>query len=555
MPVERMESPRGEYAANCAAADLTHMINTRAQHGMPLLGAHEILLHMRKRHAIGVPIVTDRKSAMDGMRSNRGSTAPVIAHGVDGVASGVGASGKRQMTASDYRTLALAAAGGALEFYDFIIFVFFAQVLGLLFFPPEIPDWLRQFQTLAIFAVGYFARPLGGIVIAHFGDLLGRKRMFTVSVLLMSVATLGMGLLPAYSQVGIFAPVALLVLRVLQGVAVGGEVPGAWVFVSEHAPATRVGLACGILTAGLTVGILLGSVVATTVNSVMTPEAIQAWGWRLPFVVGGALGVCSAYLRQILHETPIFKEMQARKALAAELPLKAVLRDHGGAVIVSMLLTWVLSAMIVVVVLMTPSLLQQLQGVPMATALKANTVATCCLTLGCIAAGAIIDRIGAGRLFAIGSVILGVSIWLFYTKSAAEPSLLLPLYAVTGFLVGIVGGVPFVLVGAFPPAVRFSGLSFSYNVAYAVFGGLTPVMVYLLLPREPVAHVYYLLALCALGSAIGVTLWRTERSLRRQGLTPTGLGAPQAHQPSSGAPLPSSASPDIRRRLKTEIRE
>jgi MFS family permease len=142
----------------------------------------------------------------------------------------------RTLGASDYKTLGLAALGGALEFYDFIIFVFFAPAIGQLFFPQAIPDWLRQLQTFGIFAAGYLARPLGGIIMAHFGDLLGRKRMFTLSVLLMSVPTLLMGLLPTYASIGLLAPVLLLVLRVLQGAAVGGEVPGAWVFVSEHVP-------------------------------------------------------------------------------------------------------------------------------------------------------------------------------------------------------------------------------------------------------------------------------------------------------------------------------
>nr|WP_063615447.1 MFS transporter [Bradyrhizobium sp. Tv2a-2] len=415
------------------------------------------------------------------------------------------------LTAGDYKTLALAALGGALEFYDFVIFVFFAQALGQLFFPPEIPDWLRQFQTFGVFAVGYFVRPLGGIFIAHFGDLLGRKRMFTVSILMMAAATLGMGLLPAYSEIGAWAPFALILLRIVQGAAVGGEVPGAWVFVSEHAPANRIGFACGTLTAGLTAGILLGSTVATTLNSYFTPAEISTWAWRLPFVLGGIVGLCSVYLRQLLEETPIFKEMQARKALAAELPLKAVIRDHGRAVIVSMLLTWLLSAAIVVIILMTPSLLQKMQGVPMATALRANNVATLGLTIGCIIAGAIIDRLGAGRFFAFGSLLLGVSTWLFYTKGATEPSLLLPLYALTGLLVGIVGGVPYVMVRAFPAAIRFTGLSFSYNVSYAIFGGLTPMFVSLLVPWAPLAHLYYLLALCALGCAVGLAMWRGEQ--------------------------------------------
>jgi MFS family permease len=427
-------------------------------------------------------------------------------------------SDKRSLTWDDYKTLGLSALGGALEFYDFVIFIFFAQVLGQLFFPPEIPDWLRQFQTFGVFAVGYFVRPLGGLFIAHFGDLLGRKRMFTISILMMAVATLGMGLLPVYAQLGVWAPMALVFLRIIQGAAVGGEVPGAWVFVSEHVPANRIGFACGTLTAGLTAGILLGSTVATTLTSAFTSAEISTWAWRLPFVLGGILGLCSVYLRQMLKETPIFLEMQAQKSLAAELPLKAVVRDHAGAVIVSMLLTWFLSAAIVVIILMTPSLLQKMQGVSMAAALRANNAATLCLTIGCIASGAIIDRIGAGRFFTFGSALLGIGTWLFYTEGPAEPSLLLPLYALVGLLVGTIGGVPYVMVRAFPAAIRFSGLSFSYNVAYAIFGGLTPLLISLLLAWAPLAHLYYLLAICALGCAVGLGLWRGERLERKESL-------------------------------------
>ena len=115
----------------------------------------------------------------------------------------------------DYKTLSLAALGGALEFYDFIIFVFFAAVIGELFFPPDIPDWLRQLQTFAIFAAGYLARPLGGLIMAHFGDKVGRKKMFSLSILLMALPTLAMGVLPTYDTAGIAAPLLMLLLRLL----------------------------------------------------------------------------------------------------------------------------------------------------------------------------------------------------------------------------------------------------------------------------------------------------------------------------------------------------
>lgn len=417
----------------------------------------------------------------------------------------------RPLTRSDYKTLSLSALGGALEFYDFIIFVFFAAVVGKLFFPAEMPEWLRQMQTFGIFAAGYLARPLGGIVMAHFGDLLGRKRMFTLSIFLMAVPTLIMGLLPTYEQIGILAPLALLLLRVIQGAAIGGEVPGAWVFVAEHVPERHIGYACGTLTSGLTFGILLGSLMATLINSIYTPAEVQDWAWRIPFLVGGVFGLFSVYLRRWLHETPVFAELQQRKALAEEVPLKAVLREHRGAIAISMLLTWVLSAGIVVVILMTPTVLQTVYGFAAATALKANSLAIVCLTVGCIASGAIADRFGAGRTFLVGGLLLAASSWTFYTSLQAHPDWLFPLYALTGLFVGTIGAVPYVMVKAFPPVVRFSGLSFSYNLAYAIFGGLTPMIVSLLMKWDPLGPAYYVAALCGLAVFIGLYLIGKKR--------------------------------------------
>jgi MFS family permease len=421
----------------------------------------------------------------------------------------------RRLTGQDFKTLALSALGGALEFYDFIIFVFFAVVIGNLFFPADIPDWLRQFQTFGIFAAGYLARPLGGIIMAHFGDMIGRKRMFTLSIFLMAVPTLLIGLLPTYATVGIAAPILLLGLRILQGAAIGGEVPGAWVFVAEHVPASRVGLACGILTSGLTAGILLGSLVATAINSHFTPAEVSLWGWRLAFVLGGVFGIIAMYLRRWLHETPVFAELQARKALAAEMPLKAVLREHKTAVVLSMLLTWLLSAAIVVLILMTPTYLQKVYAVTPTHALQANSLAIIALTLGCIVAGRLIDRLGSGLTFMGGSLLLAWSSWNFYTGLQSGTDQLLVNYALAGFCVGIVGAVPYVMVNAFPAVVRFSGLSFSYNVAYAIFGGLTPMLVTLWLAQNVLAPAYYVVSLCGLGFCIGAYLWWRQRSALR----------------------------------------
>lgn len=421
----------------------------------------------------------------------------------------------RPLNRQDYKTLSLAALGGALEFYDFIIFVFFAVVIGELFFPADIPEWLRQFQTFGIFAAGYLARPLGGIIMAHFGDLIGRKRMFTLSIIMMALPTLLIGLLPTYAALGIAAPLLLLLLRILQGAAIGGEVPGAWVFVAEHVPARRIGLACGTLTAGLTAGILLGSLVATAINRSMSPSDVSEWGWRLAFVLGGVFGIVAMYLRRWLHETPVFAEMQANKSLAEELPLKTVLREHKGSVVVSMLLTWLLSAGIVVVILMTPTYLQKVYGITPAEALTANSLAIVALTLGCIAYGRLIDSLGSGLTFMLGSLLLAGSTYAFYHGLVAGMAQLVPLYMLAGFAVGIVGAVPYVMVNAFPAVVRFSGLSFSYNVAYAIFGGLTPMLVTLWMKSDVLAPSHYVMSLSALGFVIGLWLWVQQRNQRQ----------------------------------------
>jgi MFS family permease len=408
-------------------------------------------------------------------------------------------SASRPLTSSDYRTLALAALGGALEFYDFVVFVFFTKALSGIFFPPQMSEWLRQLQTFGIFAAGYLARPVGGVVIAHFGDLLGRKKMFTLSILLMAVPTLGMGLLPTYASVGALAPILLLCLRILQGAAIGGEVPGAWVFVSEHVPERHTGFAVGTLTAGLTAGILLGSLVATSINTAFTPAEVAQFGWRIPFLLGGGFGLFAVYLRRFLEETPVFKQLHAERALSSELPLKTIVRGHFPAVLLAMALTWVLSAAIVVVILFTPTYLQTVFKVAPRVSLQANSVAIVCLTCGCVVFGRLADRFGSKWALSLGSLALLASSTYFYHSLPLAGPALFTAYAITGFFVGSIGVIPFVLVRAFPAKIRFSGLSFSYNVAYAIFGGLTPVMLTLWLKSDKLAPAHYVAALAIVG--------------------------------------------------------
>ena len=409
----------------------------------------------------------------------------------------------RPLNRDDYKTLGLSALGGTLEFYDFVVFVFFANVLGALFFPASMPDWMRQLQTLGIFAAGYLARPIGGILIAHYGDILGRKRMFTLSVFLMAVPTLVIGLLPTYETIGLAAPFLLLAMRVLQGAAIGGEMPGAWVFVAEHAPAKRYGFAIGSLTSGITGGIFLGSIIGVWLNSVYSPAEIHDWAWRIPFILGGVFGLVSVYLRKFLHETPIFQERQARKQVDRELPLKTILRDHREASVVVALMTWILSTAVVVVILFTPSYLQKVFHIDATSAMKANAIATVTLTAGCVFWGWFSDKFGTRAAMVLGWGGMTVTTYIFYLGLPGTQASLIWSYALVGFFVGSISLLPVVGVRAFPPAVRFTGLSFAYNMAYAVFGGLTPMLVSVWQQADVMAPAHYVAAMGVLGAAIG----------------------------------------------------
>ncbi|GFE84654.1 MFS transporter [Steroidobacter agaridevorans] len=420
----------------------------------------------------------------------------------------------RYLSAQDGRTLVLAALGGALEFYDFIIFVYFTATIGALFFPPDMPDWLRQLQTFGIFAAGYLARPLGGVLMAHFGDRGGRKRMFMFSVLLMAVPTLLMGLLPTYASIGVFAPLLLLILRILQGAAVGGEVPGAWVFVSEHVPTGRVGLACGVLTAGLTVGILLGSATASIVDLLWTTQQVLSGHWRVPFIVGGLFGLLALWLRRYLSETPVFQALRERRQLVEGLPIRQVLAGHRWNVIRCMVFSWLLTAGIVIVILMTPTLAQANYGVAIQASLHANMWATAALAFGCVLFGASADRFGVDRVLLVGCVAMIASTFLLFVALAYAPQYFAWVYPIAGFFVGVVGAVPVVLVHEFPPTIRYSGISLSYNLAYAISGGMTPIIVTLWLRSSPLAPAYYVAAVVAI--AVIVVMLRLAGGLRVQ---------------------------------------
>lgn len=401
-------------------------------------------------------------------------------------------------SASKLWILFLASLGGTLEYYDFVIFIFFTPFIGKLFFPANTPEWLRQFQVYGIFAAGYLARPLGGVVMAHFGDLQGRKRVFMFTVLLMAIPTLAIGLMPTYQSIGVAAPLLLLVMRIMQGMAIGGDVPGGCVFVAEHAK-QRTGFAVGLFMAGLSGGAVLGSLVTTIIDFRFTPAQITDGAWRIVFLLGGLFGFAAVFLRRYLSETPIFQEMQRRAAIAKEVPLRTVLRDHRTAIVASLASAWALSSIVIVVILMTPAILQRMYHLPPSETQFANLLGNLGASIGGIIVGALVDRFSLRRVVTLFMLVSIPFTYLLYLGPHWMPSALPLFYLVAGLSSGALGLSPLVLVRAFPASVRFTGVSFSYNSASAIFGGLTLLLVPSMTHIIPLFPAHYVVGMTLVG--------------------------------------------------------
>ncbi|AJC85658.1 MFS transporter [Campylobacter sp. RM16704] len=382
----------------------------------------------------------------------------------------------KNLSRKDIKVLGLSSLGGTLEFYDFIIFVFFASYISKNFFPENLSPFWQMFNTYGIFAAGYLARPLGGIVMAHFGDKFGRKKMFMLSILLMVIPTFMLAFIPGYESIGYLCIVLLVSVRICQGIAIGGELPGAWVFVFEHAPKGQKRTYLGFLTASVVGGILLGSIVFLIMNKLYTQEELYEWAWRIPFFLGGIFGIISVYLRKFLRETPVFEQMKKDKALE-KFPLKEVFKKAKLGIVASMLITWVLTACIVVMILIIPSFMAKMLNIDASVQTYMQMLGIVILVIGCILSGILADKIGIVKSCIIFSIGFFFVCWLYFNALYVE----LPdfnqvcIYYLTAcFFAGVLNFCPLIMSEVFDSKIKFSGLSFSYNIAYAIAGGFTP---------------------------------------------------------------------------------
>ncbi|TQR32423.1 MFS transporter [Campylobacter sp. MIT 99-7217] len=384
----------------------------------------------------------------------------------------------KQLSRKEVKILGLSSLGGTLEFYDFIIFVFFAGIISQHFFPAELSDTWKLINTYGIFAAGYLARPLGGIVMAHFGDKFGRKNMFMLSILLMVIPTFALAIVPTYEVIGFVAPIFLILVRICQGIAVGGELPGAWVFVHEHAPQGQKNTYLGFLTASVTAGILLGSLVYLLTYSLFDSKEVQEWAWRVPFALGGVFGIISVYLRRFLEETPVFQQMKNDDSLV-KFPLKEVLKYSKFGVVISMLITWVLTCCILIFILLMPNFVSSMPEFAFTPFEKTyfQILGLVAIVSSIILSGVLADKLPPHKVciaFALGFAFFS---FLFFMELYAESKSIvsvIALYFLTCFCAGIMNFCPVFMSDVFEPRVRFSGISFAYNIAYAIAGGFTP---------------------------------------------------------------------------------
>src|SRR5687767_7903961 len=233
------------------------------------------------------------------------------------------------MTAAGWRIVLLASLGGTLEFYDFVMFGIFARDIADAIFPSS-SLLVSLMASFAAFAAGYLVRPFGGIVLSHYGDRYGRRRVFLWSLFVMSGATLGMGLVPSYAQWGVAASALMVGLRLVQGFCLGGELPGALTYVVETAPRIAP-FVCGVVFACVTMGVAVATVVSVSVRTFLDPASVASYGWRIAFVLGGLGGVLSFVLRRSLEESPEFARL---RNLAVRQPFRELLRTHTVHVIV-----------------------------------------------------------------------------------------------------------------------------------------------------------------------------------------------------------------------------
>ncbi len=365
----------------------------------------------------------------------------------------------------------LASLGGTLEFYDFVIFGIFARDIADAVFPSSNP-LVSLMASFAAFAAGYLVRPIGGVVLAHYGDRYGRRRVFLLSVFVMSGATLGMGLVPTYAAWGVFASILMVTLRLVQGFCLGGELPGALTYVVETAPRIAP-LVCGVVFACVTMGVAVATGVSLSVRTLLDPADVAFYGWRIAFVLGGLGGVLSFWLRRSMEESPEFARM---KNLASRQPFRDLLKTHGTHVFVGCAILAGTATFNGLFFSHLPAYLSTVLQYDPRQAVFAQTIGVLASAAGILFAGWVGDRVPPRYLLRAGVGLLLVFAYPFYTALETRSVDLTTLLVVAGLCAGLTNGsFAVLLTDLFPTRIRFTGVALVFNVAFTLFSGTAPL--------------------------------------------------------------------------------
>jgi MHS family proline/betaine transporter-like MFS transporter len=401
--------------------------------------------------------------------------------------------------------LTAGAIGNALEWYDFSLFGYFAPVISSQFFPSTDPR-AALVNTFGVFAAGFLMRPIGAILFGHLGDRLGRKKALGLSVLLMAVPTALVWLLPTYDQIGLNAALLLLLVRLLQGLSVGGEYVGSMSYLAESAPPGRRGFDTSWCNVSAGVGGLAGAALAAVLTGVLTTEQVADWGWRLPFLLSVPAGLASWWLRQSIAESPCFTEV-SHAGQVARVPLRESLRSDRVAFLSVAGLSLMASIGFYLPWVWLVTWLDDINQprMPAWEALTSNTLAGVVLIVLTPFCGALSDRLGRKPVILAGSVgYLVLSYPMFVLMSQGTFTAALTGQFVSAVLSALYSGASLAaFVELFPTRTRYSGLALGYNLAVAICGGTTPLVATWLVhvTGSTVAPAFYLMA-AALGTTV-----------------------------------------------------
>lgn len=405
------------------------------------------------------------------------------------------------------KVVAAGAIGNILEWFDFAVYGYFAVFIGQAFFPQSDPV-AQVIGAFGIFAIGYLARPIGGILIGHFGDRYGRKFAMTLSVGAMAIPTFLIGILPGYAAIGIAAPILLTVLRTVQGLSLGGEYTTSMIFMVEHAPPHRRNLAGATAASGAILGILLGSATGALLAAIMPKDMLASWGWRIPFLFGLVIGLMGVVLRRHLPDGEVNQEGSA--------PLVQVLCHHPWPVLQVALLCLVNAVGFQLVFVYLVSWLQLVDGISPAVAFEVNTTSMAFFLAVTFMSGALADRIGNIPIMAVSSAGLVVlAIPLFTLLVGASHGTILIAQMTFGVLLGLyIGAQPGLIVMHSPKAVRCTALAIGYNLTLGLIGGLSPLTAQWLIHRldDAVAPGYMIAVLAAVSFVALYPFYKREKA-------------------------------------------